>query len=50
MTTFPREVAELCLAHAVGDMTERAYRRGDALQKRRELMDAWAKHCELKAA
>lgn len=46
MTAFPRDVAELCLAHAVGDMTERAYRRGDALQKRRELMDAWANHCE----
>jgi integrase len=41
-TTFPREVAEAALAHAVGDETERAYRRGDALQKRRELMDAWA--------
>jgi integrase len=44
-TTFPRDVAELCLAHAVGDMTERAYRRGDALAKRRELMDAWATYC-----
>ena len=41
-TTFPREVAEAALAHAVGDMTERAYRRGDALEKRRELMEAWA--------
>jgi integrase len=30
-TTFPREVAEAALAHAVGDETERAYRRGDAL-------------------
>lgn len=44
-TAFPRDVAELCLAHAVGDMTERAYRRGDALAKRRELMDAWATYC-----
>jgi integrase len=41
-TTFPREVAEAALAHAVGDETERAYRRGDALEKRRKLMDAWA--------
>ena len=41
-TTFPREVAEAALAHAVGDETERAYRRGDALTKRRELMTAWA--------
>jgi integrase len=41
-TTFPREVAEAALAHVVGDATERAYRRGDALEKRRELMNAWA--------
>ncbi len=40
-TTFPREVAEAALAHQVGDETERAYRRGDALEKRRELMAAW---------
>ncbi|QTL04040.1 integrase arm-type DNA-binding domain-containing protein [Aquabacter sp. L1I39] len=40
-TAFPREVAEAALAHAVGDATELAYRRGDALEKRRELMDAW---------
>jgi hypothetical protein len=41
-TQFPREVAEAALAHAVVDETERAYRRGDALAKRRELMNAWA--------
>ena len=41
-TSFPREVAEAALAHVVGDETERAYRRGDALQKRRKLMEAWA--------
>ena len=45
-TTFPRDVAEMCLAHAVGDMTERAYRRGDALLKRRELIDAWSAYCQ----
>jgi integrase len=39
-TNFPREIAEAALAHAVGDATERAYRRGDALEKRRKLMDA----------
>lgn len=44
-TSFPREVAEAALAHLVGDETERAYRRGDALAKRRELMDAWAAFC-----
>jgi integrase len=41
-TNFPREVAETALAHAVGDDVERAYRRGDALEKRRKLMEAWA--------
>ena len=40
-TEFPREVAEAALAHQVGDETERAYRRGDALEKRRALMSAW---------
>jgi integrase len=45
-TNFPREIAEAALAHVVGDKTERAYRRGDALEKRRELMDAWAAYCE----
>jgi integrase len=44
LTTFPREVAEAALAHAVGDETELAYRRGDALAKRRKLMDAWASY------
>jgi integrase len=41
-TEFPREVAEAALAHAVGDATERAYRRGSALEKRRALMEAWS--------
>jgi integrase len=45
-TNFPREVAEAALAHVVGDETERAYRRGDALEKRRTLMEAWAAFCE----
>jgi integrase len=44
-THFPREVAEAALAHLVGDAAEQAYRRGDALEKRRQLMDAWARHC-----
>ena len=47
-STFPREVAEAALAHTVGDATERAYRRGDALEKRRKLMDAWAGYIEPK--
>ncbi len=44
-STFPRELAEAALAHTIGDATERAYRRGDALDKRRRLMDAWAGFC-----
>jgi integrase len=44
-TNFPREVAELALAHAVGDATERAYQRGDLFDKRRQLMAAWARFC-----
>jgi integrase len=41
-TTFPRELAEAALAHHVGSEVERAYRRADALEKRRKLMQAWA--------
>jgi integrase len=44
-TNFPREIAEKALAHMVGDETERAYQRGDFLDKRRKLMDAWAEFC-----
>lgn len=43
-TGFPREVAEAALAHKVGDEVERAYRRSDALEKRRKLMQAWANY------
>jgi integrase len=46
MTSAPREIAEAALAHATGDATEQAYRRSDALDKRRELMTAWARHCQ----
>lgn len=42
---FPREIAEAALAHRVGDAVEQAYRRGDALEKRRRLMDFWAAYC-----
>lgn len=44
-TNFQREVIEAALAHIVGDETERAYRRGDALEKRRKLMQAWGDYC-----
>jgi integrase len=44
-TSFPSEVVEMALAHAVGSKVEAAYRRGDLFEKRRRLMDAWAEFC-----
>ncbi|MGB9153136.1 MAG: integrase arm-type DNA-binding domain-containing protein [Alphaproteobacteria bacterium] len=44
-TNFPREVAEAALAHAVGDKVEAAYRRSDLFDKRRLMMDEWARYC-----
>jgi integrase len=44
-TSFSFRLAEMALAHSVGDETERAYRRGDVLEKRRKLMSAWARYC-----
>lgn len=41
-TDFPREIMEMALAHQIGNAVERAYRRGTALAKRRELMEAWS--------
>jgi integrase len=40
-TNFPREVAEMALAHTVGDKVEAAYRRGDLFEKRIEIMHKW---------
>jgi integrase len=48
-TNFPRELAETALAHVIGDKAEQAYRRSDAIEKRRELMEAWANYCEPRA-
>jgi integrase len=45
MTNFPREVCEQALAHVIADETEAAYRRSDALAKRRLLMNEWAGFC-----
>ncbi|MDC7675602.1 tyrosine-type recombinase/integrase [Asticcacaulis machinosus] len=45
-TDYAREVAEAALAHVVGDKSEQAYRRGDALQRRRMLMDDWARYLD----
>jgi len=44
-TNYPREVAEMALAHAIGDKVEAAYRRGDLFEKRRRLMKDWAAFC-----
>jgi integrase len=44
-TDFSNEVLEMALAHVVDDKTEAAYRRGDLLEKRRQLADAWEKFC-----
>ena len=44
-TTYQRGVVEAALAHAVGDKTEAAYRRGDLFEKRRRLMEDWAAYC-----
>jgi integrase len=43
-TRFERDIAEMALAHRVGDETERAYRRGNALKKRRQLLEAWGRY------
>jgi len=48
VTAFPREVTETALSHVIGDKAEQAYRRSDAPDKRRKLMEAWAGYCEPK--
>jgi integrase len=48
-TGFPAEVADMALAHTVGDKVEAAYRRGDLFEKRRQIMDAWARFCDMPA-
>ena len=45
MTNYPREVAEMALAHVVEGRVEGAYRRGDLFEKRRRLMEEWARYC-----
>lgn len=49
-TSFPRDVAEMALAHTIGDKVEAAYRRGDLFAKRVQMMAAWAKFCDTPAA
>ena len=48
-TNFPRELAEHALAHAVGDRAELAYRRDDALERRRPMMEEWGAFCDASA-
>lgn len=43
-TSFPRELAEMALAHTIENKVEAAYRRGDPLEKRREMMSEWAEY------
>ena len=43
-TRFDSNMAEMALSHAVGNAVTRAYARSDALEKRRELMDAWTQY------
>jgi len=45
---FPHAVVEEAMGHVVGTAVERAYRRTDVLEQRRELMNAWARHCQPK--
>jgi integrase len=42
-TNFPNEVAEMALAHTIADKTEAAYRRGELFEKRKTMMEAWAR-------
>jgi integrase len=44
-TSYPRDVAEMALAHTIGDKVEAAYRRGDLFEKRRRMMNDWAAFC-----
>lgn len=44
-TSYPGEMSEMALAHAIGDKVEAAYRRGDLFEKRRRMMNDWAKFC-----
>ena len=45
-TDYPRDLAEAALAHALENKVEAAYRRGDASERRRAMMQAWANYCE----
>ncbi|MCE7517138.1 integrase arm-type DNA-binding domain-containing protein [Halomonas titanicae] len=44
VTSYPRDVAEMALAHAIENKVEAAYRRGDLFEKRRAMMQEWANY------
>lgn len=47
-TMYPGDMAEMALAHVVSDKVEAAYRRGDMVERRRQMMQDWAAWCEQK--
>ena len=49
VSPYSSELRETALAHTIGNKAEAAYRRGDALEKRRAMMEAWAQWCEPRA-
>jgi integrase len=49
-TSYPRDLAEMALAHTVGDKVEAAYRRGDMLERRAKMMQTWAEFLATPAA
>ena len=50
VSPYSSELRETALAHAISNKAEAAYRRGDALEKRRAMMEAWAAYCEGEAS
>ena len=46
-TDYPRDIAEMALAHSISNAVEAAYRRGDMLEKRRMMMNDWASFLNL---
>lgn len=50
VSQFPSELVEVALAHKVGNATEQAYQRGELLEKRRKLMEAWSSYCAKQSA
>jgi integrase len=45
VSSFPRDVCEMALAHVIENKVEAAYRRGDLFEKRRQMMEAWSEWC-----